>query len=91
VRNAIFSLDCFRSLFETSSSQVDLATVEWISRDVHCVSALVKQFFRELPTPLLASPALTEAATAQAANSDSRAALALYASALKRLRPAQYR
>jgi len=85
----------YRSLFETGAAPADLASLDWVARDVHCVSALVKQFFRELPQPLLAAAAagaaFTDAAAAQAANSDSRAALSAYAAALRRLRPAQYR
>ncbi len=63
-----------RSLFEDGSAPSDLSSEPWVRQDAACVSALAKQFFRELPRPLLcsAAAALRDAAAAADRNSDSR-------------------
>ena len=58
------------------------------------MAALAKQFFRELPSPLIGvePPALLDAAASAAeANSDSREALDQFRRALYRLPKAEYR
>ena len=66
-------------------------------QDPHCVPALLKQFFRELPRPLVSEdssacfPLLREAMAVREANSDSRVALDHFRKALYKLSTGHYR
>ncbi len=83
-----------RSVFESGCPPADLSSEPWVSQDAHCVSALAKQFFRELPSPLVSAAdpaALAGAAAAAEGNSDSREALHHFRRALYRLPRAEYR
>ena len=66
---------------------------DWIMQDIHCVSALVKLFFREIPSPLVSEEAfdmLKEAGNINGLNSDSRAALGYFRKALLKLKKLDY-
>ncbi len=83
-----------RALFDEGTATDPLESEDWISQDIHCVSALVKSFFRELPRPLVPGQAhqlLREAAVASETNSDSRESLDHYRRALYSLSRVQYR
>ena len=70
-------------------------------QDPHCVPALLKQFFRELPRPLISEdpsssssvcfPLLREAMAVRESNSDSRVALDHFRKALYKLSGGHYR
>ncbi len=63
-------------------------------QDSHCVCALVKLFFRELPSSLIndeAANILRDATVAAEGNSDSRRALDYFRRALYKLPRANYR
>jgi hypothetical protein len=65
-----------------------------VAQDQHCVPALVKLFFRELPKPLIseeAFPLLRAALVVREANSDSRLALDHFRKALYKLSSGHYR
>ena len=85
----------YRVLFDTGHGPADLNSEAWIAQDIHCVSALVKLFFRELPSPLVSdaclNPMLKAAVATADVNSDSRAALQHFRKALYALPRLQYR
>ena len=72
-------------------------------QDPHCVPVLLKQFFRELPRPLISEepssstsssvcfPLLREAMAVRESNSDSRVALDHFRKALYKLSTGHYR
>ena len=74
-----------------------------LPQDPHCVPALLKQFFRELPRPLISEespsnssssvcfPLLREAMAVRESNSDSRVALDHFRKALYKLSTGHYR
>ena len=83
-----------RSLFDLGTAPPSLHSEPWISQDLHCVPALVKLFFRDLPRPLIseeAFPLLREALAIREANSDSRVALDHFRKALYKLSAGHYK
>ncbi|KAF2477269.1 GTPase activating protein [Lindgomyces ingoldianus] len=48
-------IQAMKALFDTDGSQVDFRNPEAFQHDVNSVAGLLKQFFRELPDPLLTS------------------------------------
>jgi hypothetical protein len=48
-------IQAMKALFDSDSSQVDFRNPEAFRHDVNSVAGLLKQFFRELPDPLLTS------------------------------------
>lgn len=82
-----------RALFDAHTAPADLASADWILQDIHCVSSVLKLFFRETPAPVLGEDmvGLREAMDERERNSDSRSALQLFKVALAKLTKVQKR